>query len=329
MSHSTLSSQMPAPPAHLCGRLNCGNNTATQFCGRCKKVWYCGRSCQTQDWTKHKRYCPGLASGLLTHELKRSPRLSPSQSKFLKTWPVDLSVQNLIPGNTSQEWSVPETLSFDSSTSGVLLSHQPLVDRFRWGHNSSLCKFLTGYSSGYLQIFPSGYDYDLTHTLYYVPERNPPRTVNTSELTIEGVELVGITLLDKHSMATLLEAVVGPARRSPVAYTASAGSRQIEDFIEPQANRKNSKYMYRSLPEQLDAKRREEYEILQLMRRRGLKLTSDPEIWVGECGMNWPEFFFGERENIDNTELDYGKGPKSNTMEADYWKWMASNNTTT
>ncbi|RPB19497.1 hypothetical protein L211DRAFT_842571 [Terfezia boudieri ATCC MYA-4762] len=311
--------------AHPCSRQNCEHRTATQLCGKCKKVWYCGRPCQTADWFLHKRRCPDLANGLLTCEFKRSPRLSLKQRDFLtKSWAIDLAVQNLIPGNTSQEWSVPETFTISPSTLGVLLSHQPLNDRFRWGHNSSLCKFLTGNSSGYIEIYPSGYDYDLTHTLYYIPERNPPRTVSTSELTIEGVELVGITQLDKHTMASFLEAVVGPARKSPVAYITSLGSRKVEDFIEPQINKKNTKYMHRPGLDQLDAKEREEYETLQRLRGRGLKLTSASETWVRECGMHWPEYFFGKRE--DNKELEYGKGPKFDSTWADYWKWMASKN---
>ncbi|KAK6513601.1 hypothetical protein TWF506_008038 [Arthrobotrys conoides] len=238
---------------------------------------------------------------------------------------MDLSVQNVVPGNTSHEWSVPETFTISPPTMGVLLSHQPLDDRFRWSHNSTLCKFLTGDSSGYIEIYPSGYDYDLTHTLYYVPEQNPPRTVPTSELTIDGVELVGITQLDKHSMAAFLETVIGPARKSSVACTKSLTSRQIEDFIEPEMNRKNSSYMHKLEPDRMKGNEREEYETLQRMRRRGLKLTSASEIWVAECGMDWPDFFFGKRENTGSTELEYGTGPKSDTSWADYWKWMASN----
>jgi hypothetical protein len=29
----------------------------TQRCGRCKKVYYCSRQCQTRDWPVHKRKC--------------------------------------------------------------------------------------------------------------------------------------------------------------------------------------------------------------------------------------------------------------------------------
>ncbi|KAF3192150.1 hypothetical protein TWF788_004337 [Orbilia oligospora] len=276
MSHPASSSQGVGAVAHPCGRLNCENKTATQFCGRCKKVWYCGRPCQAEDWSSHKRRCPDLASGILTHEFKRSPRLSARQCDFLtRAWTIDLSVQNLIPG-------------------------------------------------GFLEIYPSGYDYDLTHTLYYIPERNPPRTVPTSELTIEGVELVGIAQLDKDSMATFLEAVVGPARRSPVASIKSMSTRRIDDFIEPQMNRKNSSYMHRSEPDRMKAKEREEYETLQRMRRRGLKLTSASDLWVTECGMDWPQFFFGKREDIGSAEIDYWKGPKNDTTWAGYWNYMAT-----
>jgi len=130
-------------------------------------------------------------------------------------------------------------------------------------------------------------------------------------------------------MAAFLEAVVGPARMSPVAYITSLGSREIEDFIEPQMNKGNTKYMHRSGRDRMDAKQREEYETLQHMRRAGLKLTSASETWVGKCGMHWPEYFFGKREDIGNKELEYGKGPKFDTSWADYWKWMASNNSQT
>lgn len=29
-----------------------------QQCGRCKKVRYCGRNCQAEDWKAHKPFCP-------------------------------------------------------------------------------------------------------------------------------------------------------------------------------------------------------------------------------------------------------------------------------
>ena len=35
----------------------CTSAVADHRCGRCKKVWYCGRECQSKDWKKHKRNC--------------------------------------------------------------------------------------------------------------------------------------------------------------------------------------------------------------------------------------------------------------------------------
>jgi hypothetical protein len=34
----------------------CGSITATK-CGRCNKVYYCGKECQRRDWKSHKREC--------------------------------------------------------------------------------------------------------------------------------------------------------------------------------------------------------------------------------------------------------------------------------
>lgn len=35
---------------------NCGKD-ASKKCSKCKDVWYCGRDCQIQNWTEHKKYC--------------------------------------------------------------------------------------------------------------------------------------------------------------------------------------------------------------------------------------------------------------------------------
>ncbi|KAF3918219.1 hypothetical protein ABW20_dc0108507 [Dactylellina cionopaga] len=266
--------------------------------------------------------------------------IPPHQAKGLQlqhshaaVWTARITLPPRFVGNVKKSGIVAAgvKLKIGPPTNGIVqvLRAPPTPRRpFHWGHNPSLCKFLTGDSTGYLEIYPSGYDYDLTHTLYYIPESNPPRTVPTSELTIEGVELVGITQLDKISMATLLEAVIGPTRRSPVANMTFLGSRQVEDFIEPQKNTKNSHYMYKSGPDRMDAKQREEYETLQRMRRRGLKLTSASQMWVEECGMDWPDFYFGKRQDIER-ELEYGKGPKSDKTWSGYWEWMASKKTET
>ncbi|KAM6489347.1 hypothetical protein JOM56_015248 [Amanita muscaria] len=281
-----------------CGRTNC-ENTPTHVCSRCKHVWYCGRTCQQSDWSMHKRYCPGLATGSLTHYFPRSPRLSASQAKFLTTsWVIDLSVQNLIPSTINSDWT--------------FFTHQPLVDRFRWGQNSTLCQYLTGRRDGYVEIYPSGYDYDLTHTLYHVPPGNPERNVPTSELTIDGVELVGITQLTEPEMATFLEAVVKPAKLSRTAYVVSVGPRKLDHFVEPQMNRNNSHYMHKPDPTQGDGRERHDFDTLQAFRRMGLRLTSPREDWVRECGVDWTEFFFAKEGNVAESAF------------ADYWKYMAS-----
>ncbi|KAF2816808.1 uncharacterized protein BDZ99DRAFT_430440 [Mytilinidion resinicola] len=42
------------PVAHVCGKCN---NKATEYCGRCTKIWYCGRVCQAAHWQAHKQTC--------------------------------------------------------------------------------------------------------------------------------------------------------------------------------------------------------------------------------------------------------------------------------
>ena len=45
---------------HILGKMVdctvCGIPTAKK-CGKCGKVWYCSRNCQTQDWKNHKGNC--------------------------------------------------------------------------------------------------------------------------------------------------------------------------------------------------------------------------------------------------------------------------------
>ena len=106
----------------------------------------------------------------------------------------------------------------------------------------------------------------------------------TSDLTIDGVELVGISQMTEPEMATFLEAIVKRAKLSPVAYIMSVGSRQLDWFVEPHMNRNNSHYMHRPNPAEGDGKERHDYKMLQALRRKGLRLTSPWEDWVRECG---------------------------------------------
>lgn len=39
----------------ICGR--CGKIGCTDFCGRCKKMYYCSANCQKADWKAHKNFC--------------------------------------------------------------------------------------------------------------------------------------------------------------------------------------------------------------------------------------------------------------------------------
>ncbi len=39
----------------------CGlQGVGLQRCARCKKVWYCGRECQREDWKTHKGKCVNI-----------------------------------------------------------------------------------------------------------------------------------------------------------------------------------------------------------------------------------------------------------------------------
>jgi hypothetical protein len=81
----------------------------------------------------------------------------------------------------------------------------------------------------------------------------------------------------------------------------------------------------RPWPDLSEGDGKENFEMLQALRRMGLRETSPKENWVRECGVDWTEFFFNEERNaVESGEIEYGKGPKFNTAFADYWKYMAS-----
>lgn len=136
---------------------------------------------------------------------------------------------------------------------------------------------------------------------------------------------MGIAQLTEPEMAVFLEAVLKPAKLSPAACTVSVGSRQLDQFVEPQMNRNNSRYMHRPDPAEVDGKERHDFETLQALRRMGLRLTSPRDDWVRECGVDWTVFFFDKEGRATGSgEIEYGKGPKFDTAFADYWKYMAS-----
>ena len=48
-------------PTARCGYMPCSairnDGADLQLCGRCKRIYYCGRACQTKDWAEHKPSC--------------------------------------------------------------------------------------------------------------------------------------------------------------------------------------------------------------------------------------------------------------------------------
>ena len=54
-------------PTARCALMSCsanrGEGADLQLCGRCKRVYYCGRSCQTADWAEHKSRCQKPSTG--------------------------------------------------------------------------------------------------------------------------------------------------------------------------------------------------------------------------------------------------------------------------
>jgi hypothetical protein len=52
------------PPTARCGYMPCSatrsDGVDLKLCARCKRVYYCGRPCQTEDWAQHKKVCTKL-----------------------------------------------------------------------------------------------------------------------------------------------------------------------------------------------------------------------------------------------------------------------------
>lgn len=54
-----------ASSKHTCGNVNCNNKKGSGYhslneskllrCSRCKNMWYCSKTCQVDDWKRHKR----------------------------------------------------------------------------------------------------------------------------------------------------------------------------------------------------------------------------------------------------------------------------------
>ncbi|KAE9341134.1 hypothetical protein PF008_g10774 [Phytophthora fragariae] len=67
-----MTASSPLPAAKSC--LSCGNADAKNRCGGCRRVYFCGRDCQRQNWPSHRPEC------LQSQEQTQTPRCSPVQT---------------------------------------------------------------------------------------------------------------------------------------------------------------------------------------------------------------------------------------------------------
>lgn len=219
-----------------------------------------------------------MAEGELV-PMERSAELSDRQREFLSRFLVDAAVQQLIPPSI-----VTENVVLGVEMVGLLLSHQPLTARFHHADYFRLNEFLSGHLGGSVRILPSGYDYDLTHSFFYVGCGCLPRTIATSQLTIPGVELAGVCVLGRREAAVFLEEVVCRCRRSSVASVGSYGS---DSHIEAWLSLEPSGGCF------VERSGLSEEEFLGSLRMESsLRLDAGARTWIGYVGMDWPEYFF-------------------------------------
>lgn len=208
----------------------------------------------------------------------RSSNLSDRQRDFLaKYYTIDLAIQRLIPSST-----VSPTLTISSPTIGVLLTHQPLITRF-YGEFLSIQRLLNPSARhSPIVIYASGYDYDLTHSLYYVPS---PRSLPTSQLTAEGVELSGIYSFDRAELAVFLEDLAATELT-----TGKVGYHKgLYQWLRLLAPGRQHVQPPMGLLDGLEAD-----QVLRCLRMQwSLRLWSRAEVWRGYLGMDWPEYFLG------------------------------------
>ena len=61
-NHDTVSSELPKIPK-ICNNCGIGKEllgervNLLKRCSRCKRVYYCGKSCQTENWPTHRKLC--------------------------------------------------------------------------------------------------------------------------------------------------------------------------------------------------------------------------------------------------------------------------------
>lgn len=213
----------------------------------------------------------------------RSSNLSDKQRQFLSQYTIDPEVQRLIPSST-----ISDSVDISSTAVGLLLSHQPLVGRFYWDDFTQLSLLINRRLDGYVTIFPSGYDYDLTHTLFFLSLDNPERSIPTSELTFSGVELTGACTFERDELGVFLEAVHKRSIRDGTTKRRFAGGSDMVTWL---AIETPSHDYFEPAGLWLNKPSHEEY-VASLRSQCSLHLYSGSDIWIRTVGMDWPEYFF-------------------------------------
>lgn len=213
----------------------------------------------------------------------RSSNLSDKQRQFLTRFTIDPAVQRLIPSST-----ISEAVHIPSTAVVLLLTHQPLVARFHWDDFFQMSQLINERLNGFVTIFPSGYDYDLTHTLYLVSLDSPERTIPTSELTIPGVELTGAHTFERDELGVFLEAVYKCSSRDGTTTRRFSGGSGVVKWL---AIETSTPDYFEPAGLWLTKAGHEEY-VGSLRSQCSLHLFSASEIWIRTVGMDWPEYFF-------------------------------------
>lgn len=162
------------------------------------------------------------------------------------------------------------------------------MTRFYWDDFCQISLLVNGRLNGYVTIFPSGYDYDLTHTLYLASFDDPERNIPSSELTIPGVELTGAREFERDELAVLLEGLQKSCTRGGTAGARIRGGCSLVKWL---AIETASREYSEPAGLWLEKPGHEEY-VANLRSQCSLHLYSSPDIWIRTVGMDWPEYFF-------------------------------------
>lgn len=220
----------------------------------------------------------------------RSAQLSDQQRQFLSQYTIDPAVQRSIPTSF-----VGESVNLSAITVGLLLTHQPLVARFYWYDYFKVSQLINGRADGYLTILPSGYDYDLTHSLYLLARGSLARTISTSELSIPGVELVGAYTFEREEMAVFLEETHRNWFRGGNTKARFTGASKIVPWLAIAPPRRG----YSEPPAGIQMNLFDQRKYVKSLRSESsLHLYSGRDIWIRHLGMDWPEYFLSCAGNV-------------------------------